>query len=40
MRIKILGRVPGTQYYEPLEDDDDDGLFPGEEVVIYQLVLS
>lgn len=32
MRIKILGRVPGTQYYEPLEDDDDDGLFPGEEI--------
>ncbi|SGY29841.1 BQ5605_C002g01088 [Microbotryum silenes-dioicae] len=32
MRIKILGRVPGTSFYEPLEDDDDDGLFPSEEI--------
>ncbi|KAM0755617.1 hypothetical protein T439DRAFT_320323 [Meredithblackwellia eburnea MCA 4105] len=32
MRVSILGRVPGTQYYEPLDDDDDDGLLPGEEI--------
>lgn len=33
MRVKILGRVPGTQFYEPLDElDDDDGLLPGEEI--------
>lgn len=33
MRIKILGRVPGTQFFEPLDDDDDDdGLLPSEEI--------
>jgi MFS superfamily sulfate permease-like transporter len=31
-RIKILGRVPGTSFYEPVDDDDDDGLFPTEEI--------
>lgn len=31
-QVSILGRVPGTQYYEPLDDDDDDGLFPSEEI--------
>ncbi|GAA5981339.1 hypothetical protein JCM10908_004074 [Rhodotorula pacifica] len=35
MRIKILGRVPGTASFEPLDEDEtDDGLFAalGEEV--------
>ncbi|ORY73400.1 sulfate transporter family-domain-containing protein [Leucosporidium creatinivorum] len=31
-RIKILGRVPGTSFYEPVDDDEDDGLFPTEEI--------
>ncbi|KAK4055270.1 hypothetical protein OIV83_000552 [Microbotryomycetes sp. JL201] len=31
-RIKILGRVPGTSFFEPVDDDDDDGLFPHEEI--------
>lgn len=31
-RMKILGRVPGTSFYEPLDDDDDDGLYSTEEV--------
>lgn len=40
MRIKILGRVPGTQYYEPLEDDDeDDGLFPSQEEIPGVLIV-
>lgn len=30
-RIKILGRVPGTQFYEPLDDDEEEG-YPGEEI--------
>lgn len=33
VRIKILGRVPGTNYFEPLDDyEGDDGLVPGEEI--------
>lgn len=33
MRIKILGRVPGTRdIYEPLDDEEDDTPFPGEEI--------
>lgn len=31
-QVSILGRVPGTQYYEPLDDDEDDGFFPSEEI--------
>lgn len=30
-RIKILGRVPGTQFYEPLDDEEEEG-YPGEEI--------
>lgn len=32
MRIKILGRIPGTQLYEALDDEDDDSPYPGEEI--------
>ncbi|KAL8286278.1 hypothetical protein RQP46_004766 [Phenoliferia psychrophenolica] len=32
MRVSILGRVPGTQYYEPLDDDGDDDFFQSEEI--------
>lgn len=32
MRIKILGRIPGTQLYEALDDEEDDSPYPGEEI--------
>jgi hypothetical protein len=34
MRVKILGRVPGTNFFEPVDDEgaDDEGPFPGEEI--------
>ena len=31
-QVSILGRVPGTQYYEPLDDDVDDDFFHTEEI--------
>lgn len=40
MRIKILGRVPGTREYAPLlEEDDDDRLGSGEEEIAGVLIV-
>ncbi|KAI5478550.1 sulfate transporter [Pseudohyphozyma bogoriensis] len=40
MRIKILGRVPQTNFYEPLdEDDEDEGLLGSQEEIPGVLIV-